>query len=200
MRCANWYAETSMTSTYTQSPRPVGGPITFTLNGDRLTVDTGRKIHQVRLDAVETVRMTFEPGRIGRKTFRTAVTMKDGKTFSITSLSWKSLIDAQDMGGEYRAFVRGLCRATAEANPQARFLAGKAQWLWLATAALSALSLVAMAILIWRALQMGSTRVALMGALFVALGVWQIEPMIRLNKPRPFRPDAPPPELMPHAA
>jgi hypothetical protein len=44
---------------------------------------------------------------------------------------------------------------------------------------------------------MGSTSVALLGALFALVGVWQIEPMVRLNKPRPFRPEAPPPELLP---
>ena len=29
------------------------------------------------------------------------------------------------------------------------------------------------------------------------VGIWQIEPMVRLNKPRRFDPNAPPPELMP---
>jgi hypothetical protein len=56
---------------------------------------------------------------------------------------------------------------------------------------------MAMAILIWRAFQLGSTSVALLGGLFAVVGVWQIEPMVRLNKPRTFRPEAPPPELLP---
>ena len=33
-------------------PPPVGGPISFTLKGDRLTVDSGRKVHEVQLGAV----------------------------------------------------------------------------------------------------------------------------------------------------
>ncbi|WP_230530807.1 hypothetical protein [Microvirga roseola] len=189
-----------MTSTYTHSPRPVGGPISFALKGDRLTVDSGRKVQEVALGAVETVRMTYEPGRLSQKAFRTKVTLKDGKSFTFTSLNWKSLVEAQEMTGEYRAFAQALCDAIARANPEARFVAGKPWWLWASTTALAFASLLVMAVLIGRALQMGSTGVALMGALFALVGIWQIEPMVRLNKPRPFRPDLPPAELMPRVS
>jgi hypothetical protein len=186
-----------MTQTYQHNPRPVGGPISFTLDGDRLTVDSGRKVHDVRLGAVESVRMVYEPGRLGQKAFRTKVRMKDGKTFSFSSVSWKSMIEAEQLAGSYRAFTQALFQAIARANPDVRFLAGKPYWLWLSTTVLAVASLLAMAVLIWRAFQMGSARVALLGAFFALVGVWQIEPMVRLNKPRPFRPEAPPPELLP---
>ncbi len=68
-----------MTTHYTHSPRPVGGPISFALKGDRLTVDSGRKVQEVRLGAVETVRMTYEPSRFGLRAFRTKVRLRDGK-------------------------------------------------------------------------------------------------------------------------
>jgi hypothetical protein len=57
-----------------------------------------------------------------------------------------------------------------------------------------------MAYLIWQALQTGATGVALLGALLAAVGAWQIEPMIRLNKPRPFRAGELPAELLPKAS
>ncbi|WP_445502838.1 hypothetical protein [Microvirga sp. G4-2] len=186
-----------MTQTYTHSPRPVGGPISFAIKGDQLIVDSGRKVHEVRLGAVETVRMTYEPGRIGQKSYRTKVTMKDGKAFTFTSLNWRSLIEAQEMTTEYRAFAQGLCEAIVKANPEARFIAGKPWWLWFSTTAIAILSLLLMAYLIWQALQMGSTGVALIGALLAIVGVWQIEPMVRLNKPHPFAPPTLPDSLMP---
>jgi hypothetical protein len=188
-----------MSQTYTHSPRPVSGPISFVLKGDRLTVDSGRKVQEVRLGAVETVRMTYEPGRVGRRAFRTKVTLKDGKTFTFTSLSWKSLVDARELTGEYRAFTQALCAAILRANPDARFVAGRPMWVWLATTIVAVASLLAMAFMIWRAFRMGSTNVALLGGLFALVGVWQIEPMIRLNKPRPFRTEALPEELLPKA-
>ncbi|HZH50893.1 MAG TPA: hypothetical protein VEZ16_03335 [Microvirga sp.] len=186
-----------MNQTYQHNPRPVGGPITFTLDGDRLVVDTGRKVHEVRLGAVSSVRMVYEPGRLGQKSFRTKVRMQDGKTFSFTSVNWKSLIQAEQMAESYRGFTRALFEAIARANPDVRFVAGKPYLQWLATAAVAVASLLAMAYLIWNALQMGATSVALFGAFLAIVGVWQIEPMVRLNKPRTFRPDAPPPELLP---
>ncbi len=188
-----------MTS-YTHSPKPFGGPISFTLKGDKLTVDSGRKVHEVQLGAVDTVRMTFEPGRLAQKSFRTKVIMKDGKSFSFNSLDWKSLVEAQEMTREYRTFVQTLCEATIRANPEARFVAGKPMGLWLPTSALAVASLLAMAYLVWQAFQMGATSVALLGVLLAVVGFWQIEPMIRLNKPRPFRTEALPEELLPKAS
>ncbi len=189
-----------MAQTYTHNPRPIGGPITFTLKGDRLIVDSGRKVHEVQLGAVDSVRMTYEPGRIGQKAFRTKVIMRDGKSFTFSSLNWKSLVEAQEMTSEYRAFAQTLCEAILQANPQVRFIAGKPWWLWASTTIIAMLSLAAMAVLIWRAFQMGSTAVALLGVLFAVVGIWQIEPMIRLNKPRAFRPGDMPMELMPKAS
>lgn len=189
-----------MAQTYTHNPRPAGGPVSFALNGDRLTVDSGRKVQEVRLGAVESVRLTYEPGRVGQRTFRTKVVLEDGKSFTFMSLNWRSLIEAQELTGEYRAFTQALCGAIAAANPGARFIAGKPRWLWLSVVVVAAASLLGMAYLIWQALLMGSEGVALIGALLALVGIWQIEPMVRLNKPRTFRPDAVPWDLMPKAA
>jgi len=188
-----------MPITYEHSPRPVGGPIHFSLEGDRLTVDSGRKVREVRLGAVDLVRMTFEPGRFAQKAYRTKVVMKDGKTFTFTSLTWRSLVEAREQGPEYRAFSEALLGAILRANPDARFAAGKPLGLWLITSAIGIASLIVMALLIWRAFQTGAANIALMGALFALVGIWQIEPMVRLNKPRPFDPKAPPAELLPRS-
>ena len=189
-----------MSQTYTHSPKPFGGPISFILKGDKLTVDSGRKVHEVQLGAVDKVRMTFEPGRLAQKSFRTKVIMRDGKSFTFNSLNWKSLVEAQELTQEYRAFVQALCEAIIRANPDAKFVAGKPLGLWLPTSALAVASLLAMAYLIWQAFQMGAEEVGLLGILFAMVGVWQIEPMIRLNKPRPFRSEALPEELLPKAS
>ncbi|NBJ10797.1 hypothetical protein [Microvirga arsenatis] len=188
-----------MTATYTHSPKPFGGPISFTLEGDRLTVDSGRKVHEVRLGAVDTVRMTYEPGRLAKGAFRTKVVMKDGKSFTFGSLDWRSLVEAQELTREYRTFAQALCRAIVRANPEAKFVAGKPLWLWAPSSALAVASLLAMLYLIWQAFSMGARDVALLGGLLAFIGVWQIAPMLRLNKPRPFRSEALPEELLPKA-
>ena len=186
-----------MSLTYTHSPRPVGGPITFRLDGDRLTVDSGRKVHEVRLGAVEQVRLTYEPRSFAQKAFQTRVRMKDGRRFTFSSLDWRSLIEARRLDDEYRAFARALLATVAAANPEARFVAGRPRWVWTAAAILGAISLLAIALFLWRAATAGHTGAAVMGALFLGAGIWQLEPMIRLNRPRSFRADAPPRELLP---
>ena len=95
--------------------------------------------------------MTFEPGRLAQKSYRTKVTMKDGKSFTFNSLDWKSLVEAQEMTKEYRAFVKALCEAIILANPEVRFVAGKPMGLWRPTSGLAIASLLAMAYLVWQA-------------------------------------------------
>jgi hypothetical protein len=186
-----------MPHVYTHSPRPVSGPITFTLDGDKLTVDNGRKVQEVKLSAVETVRMTYEPRSFAQKAFQTRVRLADGKAFTFSSLSWRSLIEAERLDRDYRAFTRALFVAISKANPKARFVGGRPKILWVATAVLATASLVAMAVFMWRALQAGATGAVLMGGLLLAAAIWQLEPMIRLNKPQNFSPDEPPRELLP---
>ncbi|MBM6594477.1 hypothetical protein [Microvirga pudoricolor] len=183
--------------TYTQNPKPIGSPISFVLKGSKLSVDTGRKQYDVQLGAVEEVRMVYEPGRVSQRVFRTKIRMKNGRTFSFSSLHWTSMVQAQELGPAYRGFTSALFETIARANPKARFVAGQPLWRWAATTAIAVLCLGAMAVLTWRALQTGAQSVALMGGLLAAVGIWQLEPMVRLNKPRRFSPDAPPPELLP---
>ena len=186
-----------MTLTYTHCPRPVSGPVTFRLDGDRLTVDSGRKVHDVRLGAVEQVRLTYEPRSFALKAFQTRVRMQNGRQFTFSSIDWKSPIEVQRLDAEYRAFATALLGAVAAANPGACFVAGRPRGIWTATAALGAAALVGMVLFLWRAATAGHAGAALMGALLLGAGIWQLEPMIRLNKPRRFTPDAPPAELLP---
>ncbi|HEY8383165.1 MAG TPA: hypothetical protein VIL09_13535 [Microvirga sp.] len=186
-----------MSQTYTHAPRPVSGPISFILDGDRLTVDSGRKVQEVRLGAVEQVRITYEPRSFAQKAFQTRLRLKDGKSVTFSSLSWRSFIEAERLDRDYRAFSRALLHAVAEANPEARFLAGRPPAIWVATLVLGGAGLLAMALFLWRAVEAGYTSAALMGAFFLAAGIWQLEPMIRLNKPRTFTADDPPRDLLP---
>jgi hypothetical protein len=186
-----------MALTYTHAPRPTAGPVTFTLAGDRLTVDSGRMVQEVRLGTVDLVRLTYEPRGLARTAFRTRLRLKDGKSFAFSSLSWRSMIDAEERAVEYRAFTRALLDAVAQANPQARFLAGRPRAVWAAFAALAAVALFGVALFVWRAVAAGATGAALLGGLVLALGIWQLEPVVRLNRPRRFRPDAPPAGLLP---
>jgi hypothetical protein len=187
-----------MAQRYAHAPRPTAAPITFKLEGTSLTVDSGRKVDIVQLGAVEQVRLTYEPRSFAQRSFQTKVRMKDGKTFKFSSLNWQSLIQAESKGAEYSAFARTLLKAIAQANPQARLYAGRPTWAWVVTAILGFGSIVAIMIFVWRALQSGATSAALLGGVIGVAGIWQLEPMIRLNRPAEFDPNDPPPALLPN--
>jgi hypothetical protein len=167
---------------YRQNPRPIGFEVSYRLTGDRLSVDNGRKESEVALARVEQVRLTYE----SRGAYQTSLKLADGTTMKLSSISWRSMIDARRQDAEYSAFVQALLLAIARANPAARLLAGKPRLQWLAVAAIAAVSLVAVAFFIWRAVLSGATVAALLGAAVAAAGIWQLEPLVRLNRPRAF--------------
>src|SRR4051812_30620535 len=127
----------------------------------------------------------------------TTVRMRDGKTFAFSSVSFASMVEMRVQGPEYRTFLAALLRAIASASPGARFVAGQPRWRWLATAVVTGAMLVGLALVAWRSFQARAAGTAPLGVGVMGLGVWQLEPMVRLNRPRPFAPEAPPQELLP---
>ncbi len=167
-----------------QRARPVGFEIAYRLEGDTLVVDSTRKVDRVRLSAVEQVRFVYAPSNLSSKGFKTQLRLSDGKTITFGNLSWRSLTDMDRDDAGYHAFVNALAAAIAQANPRARFVAGKPSLLWGALAMVSALSLLMLAFFTGRALLQGAYSTALLGLLLAAASYWQVMPMVTLNKPR----------------
>ena len=182
--------------TYQQSPRPVGFPLTFKLTQDRLVIDSQRKIDEVRLDAVESVRLTYESGSLGTGHFKTKLRLKDGRTAAFTSITWSSMVQSRSLAPEYRAFVTALVAAVARANPGVRLAAGKPRFAWTAMALVSAVTLVVVVLFVGGALLTGATAAGLVGGAIGAVGLWQLAPMVRRNRPRAFSPEAVPSDLV----
>lgn len=183
-----------------QRPRPVGFEIAYRIKGDELEVDSTRKVDRIRLAAVEQVRFTYAPSNISSKGFRTQLRLRDGKSVSFGNLSWRSFTDMERDDAGYRAFVEALSGAIAKANPQARFVAGKPNWVWLTLAIVSGLSLVMLALFTLRAFQQGAAPAGWLGILLAAASVWQVWPMVRLNRPQELRTGEVPDELVPRPA
>lgn len=180
-----------------QRARPVGFEIAYRLEGDTLVVDSTRKVDRVRLSAVEQVRFVYAPSNLSSKGFKTQLRLSDGKTITFGNLSWRSLTDMDRDDAGYHAFVSALAAAIAQANPGARFVAGKPSLLWIALATVSALSLLMLAFFTGRALLQGAYSTALLGLLLAAASYWQVMPMVTLNKPRELALGEVPDDLVP---
>ena len=181
---------------YSQNPRPVGFPVTYRLVSDRLVVDTLKRVDELPLRDVEQVRLTYEPGRLLRGFYKAAVRLKDGRSVSLGSVSWSSMISTTDQAPAYGTFVAALIAAIGQASPRARLEAGKPRLVWGATAAISAALAIAVVFTAARSLSHGSPIGALVPLALGGVMAWQMAPVIWLNRPRPFRPDALPANLL----
>ncbi|KAA2238174.1 hypothetical protein [Salinarimonas soli] len=184
---------------YSHNPRPVGYPLAFKLLRNRLVVDTTRKVEEMQLGAVTRIRLSYEPRSFAQRAFRTRVTLVNGRTVTFTSVSWTSIMNVRSQEAEYSAFVHALIEAVARANPKVELITGKHAVLWSLMISAAAFTLVAVALFAWRAFESGAPGAALLGAAVAAVGIWQLEPIIRLNRPGRFAPDALPEALLPKA-
>lgn len=181
-----------------QRPRPVGLEIAYRLrNPGELEIDTTRKVDHVRLSAVEQVRFFYAPSNISSKGFRTRLRLADGKTVTFGNLSWRSLTDVERDDAGYHAFVSALAVAIARANPKARFIGGRPRSLWLAASIVGALAIAMLFYVTLRAFIEGATMTGVLGLVLVAASIWQVRPVILLNRPRELRTGEVPVDLVP---
>lgn len=180
-----------------QRPKPIGFELAYRLDGETLEIDSTRKVDRVRLAAVEQVRFFYAPSNVTSKAYRTQLRLSDGRSITFGNLSWRSLTDIDRDDPRYHAFVTALSAAISQANPRARFVAGKPFVLWLALALVGGLSLVMLAWFSLRAFQQGATAAGWLGILLAAASFWQVWPMVRLNRPRDLASGETPDDLVP---
>jgi hypothetical protein len=183
-----------------QRPRPVGFEIAYKLDGDALEIDTTRKVERVRLSAIEQVRFIHAPSNVSTKGFKTQLRLSDGKVITFGNLSWRSLTDLDRDDARYHAFVTALCAAIVRASPEARFVAGKPFSLWLAMALVGGLSVAMLVFFTGRAFLQGATSAGFLGLALAAASVWQVGPMVKLNRPRELAQGEVPDDLVPGRA
>ena len=180
-----------------QRPKPVGFEIAYKLDGDFLEIDRTRAVDRLRLSAVEQVRFVFAPGNISSRGYRTQLKLSDGRTVTFGNLSWRSLTDLDRDDARYHRFVAALAQTIARANPQARFIGGKPRSIWLGMALVGGLSLGMIVFFALRAFQQGQTNAGLLALLLLAASVWQVWPLISLNRPRELATGEVPDDLVP---
>jgi hypothetical protein len=182
--------------TYQQNPRPMGFGVTYRLAGDRLVVDTLRRTDEINLGAVARLRLTYEAGKLSSGFYKTAIRLKDGRSVSLTSLSWSGLAQSTNQVEAYRAFVAALIEAVGRASPQARLEGGKPRFVWTAMAITTGALTLAAAYIALRAFLGGATGGALVPLALGAVIMWQMGPVVLRNRPRPFTADALPADLL----
>ena len=184
-------------ATYSHSPRPASMPVAFAIRGRKLVIDRMGQTIDVNLSEIEEMRVAFEPRSFAQSQLRTRLKLMNGPMITFSSVSFRSIVFSDRQDAQYGAFVRSLARAVAKANPKARFAAGRPLPFWLAMVASGIFLMSAIIVFIGYALSLGEMTAVALGVVVGAVGVWQLAPLIRLNRPRPFSPDDPPAALVP---
>lgn len=181
---------------YLHAPRPASMPVSFRLRGNRLIVERLGSEQAIPLSQITEVRLTYEPRSFAQKLYRTRLRLASGGSLSLHSVNFRSMVFADRQEEAYAAFVNALLPAIAKANPQARFMAGRTPFVWGALIVTTIAIFLAIAFFIIFALSEGEAAAIAIGLFIGAAGLWQMLPIVRLNRPRDFRPQDPPAELM----
>ncbi len=182
---------------YAYRPRPTAGPIQYRLEDGVLRIDAGRRLDDVRLSGIESVRLFHAPNSLTRHGYKALIRLADGKSATLSNVTWSGVARFERQDEAYSRFMVELCRQVKAANPRASFHAGRSMPLWLMSLAAALAVVGAIVWLAAIALREGHRDAALVAGAVLALAAWQVEPLIRLNRPRPFSPEAPPAELLP---
>ena len=183
--------------TYAYRPSVLGAPWEFTLAGDALAWQAGRKSGRVALRNIRRVRLSFRPVTMQSQRYLTEVWADGAPKLEICSSSWKSMVEQIRLDADYAAFIGALHRRLSEAGVAARFEQGSnplLYWPGLIFFAAVALGLAALTVRALQAHALGGA--AFVGGFFL-LFLWQGGNFFRRNRPGLYRPDAPPRELVP---
>ena len=182
---------------YVYRPSLLGAPWEFSLASDGLYWASGRKSGHMPLCSIRRLRLSYRPASMQSHRFMTELWAEGAPKLKILSSSWKSLMEQERLDQDYVDFIGELHRRIAMAAASARFEKGSHPALYWPGLVVFAGVAFALAWLVVRALQAGTTAGAAFVGAFLALFLWQGGSFFRRNRPGRYRPEAIPPEVMP---
>ena len=182
---------------YSYRPSVLGAPWEFRLTGDGIEWVAGRKSGRMAFSDVRRVRLSFRPANMQSHRFMTELWADGAPKLRIMSSSWKSMVEQERLDAPYSAFITELHRRIAQAGAPVAYEQGTHPLLYWPAVIVFAAMLLALGMLIVRALQAGAIGGALFIAVFGALFIWRGGNFLRRNWPGVYRPDALPVQLMP---
>ena len=182
---------------YAYRPSLLGAAREFKLAGDGIAWAAGRREGHIPFRTVRRLRLSYRPASMQSHRFMTELWADGAPKLEILSSSWKSLVEQERLDKPYVAFVTELHRRIALAAPPARFEQGSNPLLYWPGLLVFVGVALGLAFLVVRALQADAKGGAAVIGGFLALFLWQGGNFFGRNRPRLYRPDAVPAELMP---
>jgi hypothetical protein len=182
---------------YGYKPNLMGAPWVFRLTDKGIEWEYGRRSALLRYEDVKRVRMSYRPATLQSHRFLTEIWGEQSPKLQISSTSFRGLMEQQRQDAEYISFVGELHRRLAASGSAARFEAGMNKWLyWLGSVVMLA---IAVALVGWTGRTVWSRDFAGFAVLagVMLLFAWQVGTMFYRNRPLVYRPEQPPPAVLP---
>jgi hypothetical protein len=182
---------------YSYKPSLAGSPRQFRLAPAHLIWTQGYRSGALRYGDIARIRLSFRPTTMQTKRYVTEIWAPGTPKLTVTSASWKGLMEQAAFVGPYSEFVAELHRRMAASGARPQCDSGIHPFLYWPGVLVYAAVLLGLAALIVRALQIGYYPAALFVAAFFGLFAWRLGHFFRLNKPVRYQPDAPPSDMLP---
>lgn len=182
---------------YAYKPSLLGAGWSFRLTPAGLAWEVGRRSGHMPYRSISRVRMSFRPGTMQGHRFLTEIWAPDAPRLVVASVSWRSMIEQQQLNGPYTAFITELHRRIGRAEGSTRFEAGTNPLIYWPGLAIFAAVALGIAFLAVRALEIYSWSAAAFVGFFLGVFLWTSGNFFRRNRPRIYQADNPPQELLP---
>ena len=185
--------------TYAYKPRLMGPPYEFALSKDSLDWAIGMRTGRVSYPMIRHIRLGYKPTNLASSRFIAEIWPLNSPKITIHSVSARSLVDMADQGPDYSKFLRELHRRIAAAKGECVYQAGLPSWRWWPSVVVAIAVLLAVVYIVIQAVAAAhyllSGVIAMVGAWFL----WQIWHIIVRNRPRYYRYDEIPEDVLPKA-
>ncbi len=185
--------------TYAFKPRLMGPAYEFSLSKDSLDWMIGPRSGRVSYPMIRRLRLGYKPTNFANARFIAEIWPLNAPKLLVHSVSARSLIDMANQGEDYARFLRELHRRVAAANKDCVYEAGFPPWRWWPSALLGAATLFAIAYIVVQGLFAGHYLVSAIIAFVGVWFMWQIWNIVMRNRPRTYRPDEIPEDVLPKA-
>lgn len=183
--------------TYSFKPTAFGAETQFRITSGSLEWMSEGRGGRLKWADVVRVRVSFDPRQMITSRWRTELWSKAGERTWFASASSRSLFDVQHDDEAYRRFVLALHARLQRSGEGVVFVAGRPPVLWWIGAPLAAATLLVMAIMAAQATTQGDLWLSLLLAAMTGYFGWELGRWFIRNRPRHYRPDAIPADLLP---
>jgi hypothetical protein len=184
-------------SRYAYRASLIGAAHRFELTDDGLSWHVGGKSAVWPYITIASIRLSYRPVSMQSRRFRADIENAGRERIAMLSTSWQTAALMAPQDRDYRAFIAQLHRRLAQAGSNAVLTGGLRPNIYVAVLVLLALVATAMAGLMTRAVATGEFAGLLFLVGFAALFAWQIGGFVRRNRPRIYRFDDLPKDLLP---